>query len=398
MTALPRRRRTRTIVALVAGVVVASSLPVFGVAASRTIANSKDGRNVANDRLPSVPLPATPTGLLAIVGDDGAVTSATVIVLSPAGVGGTIVSIPTTADRARSADDPASPLAEAFTEGGDEGVVSDVESMLSLTLNTSAIVTADEVEPILELVGDVRVAFPAAVVDAAGATIFTAGTTTLSPAAAAKFLATDPPGVPEANHRAAETAFWEGVADAVGDGRGDQPEDPTAAPEDFADLASRVFAGPVERWSFGATPLPPDPERPGVEIAKLDVGEVLLVLASVAPGAMSAPGDGVNYRVAFGFDNSALVAQLIAHLRSTGANVVSVIGAAVVPEVTEIYAADDLAPMLASELEPLIGAVDTRPATERIEDVDAVIVLGKSFLDQYPSGMPAPTTTIGTDV
>ncbi len=397
MTALPGRRRSRTIVALVAGLVVAVSLPVFGVAASRTIANSKDGRNVAAGAAPRVPLPSTPTGLLAVVDGGGAVTSATVFALAPSGVGGSIISVPTTANRSRLQTDPASPLAASFTAGGADGVVADVESMLSVTLSTSAVVTEDDAEPLLAVLGSLTVTLRTPVVDAAGTPLFHAGTTTLSTDDAARFLATDPVGVADASHRAAEAAFWSAVVEAVGDGRGRPPEEGTAEPETFDELIARVFAGPVALWSFASSPVPAEQSEGGAEASNLDVGEVLLVMASVAPSAMSAAGDGLTYRIEFGFENSALVAQLIAHLRAGGANISSVARSEDVPATTEIFVADELDRPEALTIESLVGPIEEREPVERLEGIDVVLVLGQSFVDTYPSGMPAPTTTAVTD-
>src|SRR5262249_34407165 len=155
-----------------------------------------------------------------------------------------IISVPTTANRARAATDPPSPLSAAFSAGGAAGVVADIESMLSVTLNQTAVLTAGDVTPLLTPVGTVTVTLPTAIVDASGAELYEAGAQSSAPDGAAQFPAPAPADVDDAAHRAGEAAFWQAVTGAVGQGRGTPATADAPAPASLTDLMTRLFAGP----------------------------------------------------------------------------------------------------------------------------------------------------------
>ncbi|MGH9134294.1 MAG: hypothetical protein ACRDZZ_10190, partial [Ilumatobacteraceae bacterium] len=75
MTASASRRRRNTTVALVATVVaVVMGLGLTAVGAA-TLRDSRAGRNATADTLPELSLPVTPTALIGVVDDAGALTS-----------------------------------------------------------------------------------------------------------------------------------------------------------------------------------------------------------------------------------------------------------------------------------------------------------------------------------
>ncbi|MBL6620556.1 MAG: hypothetical protein ISP34_05235, partial [Ilumatobacteraceae bacterium] len=101
MTALASRRRRDTWLAtgLIVGLLtIAGVLTLVG---ARTLADSTLGREVVVfDDSPTLRLPHTATAFLGVVGDEGHLTTAAVLVLAPDGTGGSIVSFASIADSA----------------------------------------------------------------------------------------------------------------------------------------------------------------------------------------------------------------------------------------------------------------------------------------------------------
>ena len=77
----------------VVAVAVAVALPLLGVVAARTIANSREGRAVVVD-VPLRQLPSTPASLVVGVDDQGRPASLTVLSVAADGHGGTVVVLP----------------------------------------------------------------------------------------------------------------------------------------------------------------------------------------------------------------------------------------------------------------------------------------------------------------
>ena len=117
MTALPGRRRRATLVAGIATVAVlllATGLTVLGAV---TLYNSTEGADPSPAE-PELTFPDTPTGALAVLDDTGALASIAVFVVQPAGVGGSIVAVPVSADASSGAGDERLPLAETVALQG----------------------------------------------------------------------------------------------------------------------------------------------------------------------------------------------------------------------------------------------------------------------------------------
>ena len=110
MTAIPRRRRTRSLIALGLAVILIATAGVLVGVAVGTLRNSQAGEAVGIDERPVSYLPSTPNALLAVVGDDGELTSIVVTTLLPSGRGGTIVTMPVNADMNSGVGDEAMPL------------------------------------------------------------------------------------------------------------------------------------------------------------------------------------------------------------------------------------------------------------------------------------------------
>jgi hypothetical protein len=399
LTASAARRSRRTaIAAVLAGV---ASLLVIGITAvgATSLANSRAGRDASQGRLEQVRVPATPTALVAVVDSSGQLTSMAVLVLAPEGVGGSIVSIPPTADSTLDIGDDRFPLDETLEVQGVEAFVLEAEGMTAISFDVVEIVTAERLTELVARLGTVEVDLPVDLVDdAEPAPVVVAGPNVLTPAevAAALTASTDL----ETGHAGepSRAAIWEAVADRVGAGTGHAspvPDDidvptPTSLDE-FVDL---LFSARVGFRAF-AYSVPPAERNPrNVDVVVLDRAEVLLVFSQLAPGRVAAPNESLTFRIessfsesdlaAVGFNNADAVHDVINRLLFVQANVVSVMtdpdGSA--PEVSRAFVAD---PSLLDQVEEgwsvLLGDIDVEAADFQIPGVDAVIVLGRSYLD-----------------
>ena len=411
MTALPGRRRRATIVVAVTTVVVFGVAAALTVLGAVTLYNSTEGasRPVPTDELA---FPATPTGVLAAVDDRGNLASIAVLVVQPAGQGGSIVAVPVSADASGGDGDERLPLAETVALQGTDRLASELEVTLRLTLDHVEIVDEARLDDLLAPVGEVIVDLPAEVTDADGDVVARPGRLRLDPGEMAEILTARDPDVPAMEQYPAAAAVWSAVAAAVGDGVGFDGGPPaTVAPgdaiDDAGELFARLIAGPVGYRSLGARPPDADDNPRGADVVVLDAAELSLVFGQIAPAAVAAPSAGLSFRVvsafgdqqlaASGLTNTEVAYKAISSLLFVGANVRSVSTTpdpAVVGERTVIEVADETLLDDDEAAEVLFGDVTMRVAERPIAGIDPVVVLGEGYLDLLQSGQDAPDTTV----
>jgi len=387
VTASAKRRRRATIVAACVAVVTVMAAAGLAVAGGMTIYNSTESTDSA-EVTPERVFPDTPTGLVAAVDGAGQLTSMAVVVRAPSGTGGSIVTIPVSADASGGNGTERLPVDEAFALEGAERLEREVEITLSLALDAVEVVTAERLTAMLSGVGPIEVDLPVAVTDAQGEVVAEAGPQTLDAAQAAAVLTARDPARTVAEQYPATSAVWAGVADAVGDGveaglDGSGAVDAVMGP---------VLGGPLGQRSVAMT-APESVANPrGVDVVALDRTELALVFGQVAPGRMSAPSPALTFRIESPFDEVAVgeggsTAQVaydaIAQVLFVRGNVLSVSTAAgEVPEVTQVMVSDDSLLGEVPGLDTLLGPVEISVADEPIAGIDAVIRLGTSFLDE----------------
>ncbi len=144
MTAIAERRRRATLFGFIGIVVLMVGAAAVFVVGVLTLSNSEDGEAVGVETRPVTTLPATPNALLAVEDDDGALVSLTVMTLLPDGTGGSIVGVPVNADATAGFGGQRRPLDELYTADDLQGFTEVVQEMLSITIERSDVVTADE--------------------------------------------------------------------------------------------------------------------------------------------------------------------------------------------------------------------------------------------------------------
>jgi len=401
MTVSRHRRRVSTSVALgasIAGFALAIGLGIVGGVA---IYHTSDGE-VQGSQAPEDHFPDTPTGLITVFDDAGALASAAVVVVRPASggdepAGGSLVPIPVTADVSGGFGDARIPLDSVEADA----VAGEVTTLLGLTVDADLALDESALAELLAPLGPLTIDVPADVTDADGNVTVAAGPQTLDPSQVAALLAAPTADTPSVDDYDLDVAAWRAIAAAIGDGLdaplGTRRAAPAGtAPAPAPDLANELWwatSGPLRVARLHAVPVNDLAANPdGVDVLSLDRAEVVTLFAHVAPTRLAAPNPGYNLRVVSPFADDQLPAGLTrydvayaatATLLGLDTNVVSVdttagdTGAATVVEV-----ADDALVAAAEGLSAEFGTVEVRVADRRIAGIDAVVTLGTDFLDR----------------
>ncbi len=376
MTASARRRRSRTIAGLVGTLLLVLTAGAMFAVGVITLSNSEEGEAVGVDERPVSALPATPNALVAVADGDGVLSSVVVVTLLPLGRGGSIVSVPVTADATGAFGDERRPLNEVFDAADPDGFMSTVEEMLSITIQTAAIVDADGLADLM-------------------------ATTSVD---------VDDPFSDE---------YWVDVAAAapVGDDPAEVPLDEFGRPTRPADvpaLIERLLAGEVQSRALVTRPATAEENPNGVDVVVIDRRDANLVFAQVSPSLVSTPNTGLTLRVVAPFSDEQIAASdgryesssdvmldVIGEMLFFQANVVSVdtqaaadgAGSVTRIEVNDESLIDDMesiAPVVFGESEVVV-------ATALIEGVDAVVTLGTDYVTTKRERPSEASTTVPSD-
>jgi hypothetical protein len=423
VTARPEQRRHRTLIgAVVAAVLVASAAGLAAVGANAVV-NSTEGEVVAADPRPVVSLPSTDNAALAVVDDDNRLTSLIVATLLPSGQGGSIVTIPVTADASALFGEVRRPLDGELDPADPSGFFQQVEATIAVTLQFGEIAGADRLAELLGPTLPVTANIPVNVIDSSApgtGSVVEAGEQQLDgPLLVGALSATDD----EANERkqhSIDVALWSGVADSApvddatevaldGEGR------PTVSAT-IDELFARLWSGPVQVRDLQIVA----PALAGSDnFVVLDRRDVVLVFAQISPARVSTPNPGAVFRLEIPITVAQLEAsdsglasrreiglELIATLLFLDANVVSVDATPSpdgAPAVTRIEVASEefLATMEDLGLRTF-GEVEVVLAEELIDGIDVVVRLGTSYLETQATqaaavGVPEPNASTPDD-
>jgi len=396
MSAIPSVRRRRTTAIGAAGLAVLVLLGVLLYSGAKALVRYEGAKDASVE---ADQLPVTPVGMLASVDGANRLTSIAVFVWRPGdALGGSIVTVPVSADTAGGVDDMRIPLTQVYEEGGSESLVQAVESVLSLTVDQYLVATPQQLSAALVPVEPITTTLPSAVrevaEDGSVTPLFPAGTVALTGTQTAQVLNAYDPDVLEAQRRPLVEAVWAGVAAAVGKGRMSAPESPV--PTTFDDVLARVYAGPASFRGLPAVPLPDGESSLGRDVEVLDRAEAVMVFASIAPSNVSATSTGLSFEVIAprGYDDK--VKAFIAALLYLGANVQRVYLDGPAQTGTVLSLADTRFRELTAGAEALVGSVQLQEPAVRLEGIDVTFVLGTDFLNRPVDGTLPSTTTSTT--
>lgn len=408
MTAFPERRRRRKIAAVTCSVLAVIALPGGVFVGASALLNDSGGDSV-NDSVTAIP--TTPVELLVVTSARNEVATVALIALDPSGRGGTIVSIPVGSAADVSEGEAPRRIVDGYATGGLDAVRAEVEDLTNISVDLARQVTATDLAVLLSAVGSQQVTLADAVTDTATddsvLTVLEPGVQTVTPAQVANALAAAPMGVSESKRLPQVKALWLAVADGGVAGGASTSTSTTVTPGeqtgidppgDSAGFMSVLLAGRIDVWQLSATPVTDPASNPaGADLYDVDSGEILLVMASVAPSALSLTSNDVAVMVDVPFDNSTAAKEAVTRLAFLKANVVLVRTVpGPVPDKTMVFYNDVLVRVEVEDFATLIGPLEFTETTDVIEGVNARIVLGNDFLSFIGNAVASASTTSTT--
>jgi hypothetical protein len=444
MTAISSKRRRRTLVAFVFGLVIALCVPVLSYAAVNLIRNSKEG-TCKNCEQPEVSIPPTPLSMLATV-DAGKVTTITVMALSPPDAsggakGGTFIVVPVGAETSSPTTGERMRVADVYGSGDAVGLKTAVEGLLGVTISEYAVLDASGTQEFLTPVAPIEVDLTEPVLETApdgtAHELFPVGTQRLDAAQMAQFLMARAPNEGELDRLERIGEFWTAVSDRIGGGLHTSAPPSTAAapapaPGDTGapQPAVSVGTGPQATTSTAAATSSPELETAlgqtnGMRAARdalfdgktyvyrlsattstdasanpsgddrllLDSAEVIYVMAKTAPSATSPSQLAVSFWVRSSLGPAA-TKEAVSRLAFAGANVLLVTEPATTPppvSTMEYWDPEDQAE--AESKVRQLGEVQTVEPTLHVKGINVILTLGENFLEE--AGLPSATTTTG---
>lgn len=406
MTAIPARRRRRLIAAFVTSAITMVSLPSGLVLGTNMLLNDSGGQNVETSD--AIRIPATPVHLVALTNARSEVSTLALFALAPNAQGGTIISLPVGSAADVGPDVAPRRLGDAFVAGGIDALRTDVQDLLNITVDSASVHNASEFAVVLQEVGtqSITLAQPVIDVDVTGteAVVLESGPTTVTPDKIAAGLVASQVGLDEFTRFAAVKSLWTAVSRAgavveqtdssvvpTTEVEGDPSTEPLTTVEEYV---AAMLTGRIDVWQFNATRITDAQRNPNaVDLYSLDGGEVLMVMASVAPSAMRLVSNNLTVMVDVPFNSSTYAQEVVTRLAYAGANVALVRQISESPaEKTIAYVNDSIARAEVETYVGLIGSIEIVETLERIEGVNVRIVLGNEFVAFLGAGGITTTT------
>ena len=405
------RRRRRALAAAVTGAMALAVLPAGVVVGSARLLNEKGGNSV--DDSPTTRIPVTPTALLAVTNNRNEVATLAMIALDPSGKGGSIVSIPVGANAEIPRNGTIHRIGDSYATGGLAALRADVEGLLNVSFNFADDLTGAELAATIGEVGSREVNLPAPVLDTAAdntaVQILPAGKQTVTALQIATALASSEVGIAESTRQPNVKELWNAIAGAArttaapvsSDGSTPAATPVTAdEPTDMRGYVEALLKGRVQVWQLSSTLLTDAARNPNnADLYELDGGEVIMVMASVAPSAIALVSNSIAVMIDSPFDDPQLVRQAVLRLAYVGANVVVVRTIDSPPtKETKVFYSDGAIRNDVEGYTTLMGEMQFNTTSEVIEGVNARIVLGEDFRTFIgsPGGQTIATTTTST--
>ena len=406
MSAIKARRRRRMVTALVLGLVGVVALPAGLVVGTNSLLNTSGGKNI--DQTPALQIPTTPAGLLVGVNESDEVTMMALLAIAPGAKGGTIVSIPVGANAEIPKTGEIHRVADTYKTSGFEAFVIDVEGLLNVTFSVTAKVNTAELAAMLAPIGDQSILIEKEVIntelDGTDTVVLSAGQQTLTPMQIAQGLMARKTGALESDRLSRIKLLWETVAKAIPK----TSESPSTTettrsttlliPTDITSFFSAVISGPVQNWQLTGTFVSEPQRNPGPrDLYDLDGGEIIMVMASVVPSSVTAGSAMISFLIDSPFTDARITRQAVLRLAYIGANVIVVREVPGAPAAHTVIKYND--EIVRSDLElftTLFGPIEFNKTDERVEGIDAQLVLGEDFRAFIGSAQGATISTTTT--
>ena len=395
MTTLKQRRRRQTWVAFGAGVLVLTMLPVSVVVAWRAIRDSKAAQEVV--ALPSRELPTTPTAILAVTDEQNFLTSISIVALTPEGAGGTVMILPVGLMKPGQPAGQPKRLADVYGSDGVDALKAAVESVTNSQIDVIAVNGVDVTAELIARAGTTSPTYATDVTDTetdATRIVVAAGANQLTPIQAAQVLASRDVAQMESARMPNIKATWDAIVASIGAGvigavpAAVIPDVGAQTPTDMPTFMSALFSGPIKVWQFGFERITDAEQNPqDIDVYGFNAGELVMVMASVAPSAMVAVFPTFSVQIDSPFGDIAVTQDATFRMLYMGTNVILVRQVtSTPPPVTVIKYSDEMDRAMAEPLTTMFGEIVFEKATERVEGIDVQVILGDSFVDFLATG------------
>lgn len=415
MTASADRRRRLSLVGATLGFVGLVAVICVSSVAVATLRTSQEGRAPATDERELVSFPETPNALIGVVDDLERLSSLAVLTLDPSGTGGSIVSIPVNVDQMNGIGPLRLPVSrQPYTPGDvDQAaeLISELEPLLTLTIEGVSVVGPDELTVLLEPFGEFDVVLPERVIDSdTGGSGFVVrqGESTIDKTTMIEAFTAIDAGGESYDHHPVDVSLWASLAEAAPVGVVDVPLDKfgrPVVPASFGELWERLFAGDVSVRDlavdeFAALNVENETAADFVLISRSDS---LLVFGSISPGLVSTPNEAVSLMLVVGFEEvdvaalgetvdgvpvskASMTRRFISELIFRQANIAAVdlaLTPGAVPETTQLFVSSlEIENEVRATSERFFSDAEVIVSERLIDGVDAVVVLGENFLVQ----------------
>ncbi len=395
MTTLKQRRRRQTWVAFGAGILVLALLPVSVVVAWRAIRDSKAAQEVV--ALPSRELPTTPTAILAVTDEQNFLTSLSIVALTPEGAGGTVMILPVGFMLPGQPAGQPKRLADVYGSDGVDALKAAVESVTNSQIDLIAVNGVEATAELIARAGTTSPTYAADVTDTeADATriVATAGANEFTPIQAAQVLASRDVAQIESARVPNVKATWDAIVASIGAGvigavpAAVIPDVGAQTPTDMPTFMSALFSGPIKVWQFGFERITDAEQNPqDIDVYGFNAGELVMVMASVAPSAMVAVFPTLSVQIDSPFADIAVTQDATFRMLYMGTNVILVRQVtSTPPPITVIKYSDEMDRAMAEPLTTMFGDIVFEKATERVEGIDVQVILGDSFVNFLATG------------
>jgi len=358
----------------------------------------------------TIDIPSSVVEMLAVINSRNEVASLALLAVTPEGKGGTIVSIPvgSMADVAKT-EQPRR-IADSYTTGGLQALKTDVENLMNITVDFADDMTAAELTAVLTSVGTQPVVLQQPVtdtgVDGTAIVVVESGSSTATPGLLAAGLASTQTGTPESARLPQVKALWNSIARAGVAAPSPETGGSTSSisPLDLSVFTSTsafmkaLLMGEIDVWQFSSTLFTDAVRNPNqVDLYGLDGGEVLMVMASIVPSALTVTTSDVAVMVDIPFASAVVAKEVVTRLAFLGANVVLIRQSPdLATERTTVYYNDSIAKTEAEDYSTLLGPLEFTESKDVISGVNLRIVLGNDFVAFLGQGSATGTSTTST--
>ena len=395
MSTLKQRRRRQTWAAFGAGILVLTLLPVSVVVPWRAIRDSKAAEEVV--ALPSRELPTIPTAILAVTDEQNFLTSLNIIALTPEGAGGTVMILPVGLMVPGQPVGQPKRIADVYGSDGVDALRSAVESVTDSQIDLISVNGVDVTAELIARVGTTTPTYAADVTDTETdetRVVATAGINEFSPIQAAQVLAARDVAQVESTRIPNVKATWDAIAASIGAGiigaipAAVVPDVGAQTPVDMPTFMSALFAGPIKLWQFASERVNDAERNPqDIDVYGFNAGELVMVMASVAPSAMVAVFPTLSVQIDSPYADIAVTQDATFRMLYMGTNVILVRQVTSTPlPVTVIKYSDEMDRAIAEPLTTMFGEIVFEKATERVEGIDVQVILGDSFVNFLATG------------